>query len=83
MQPAQKQAFADRLSRIGSKGANTCGVVHVGNTSNAATTRKTTPNGATTAPSRAALMSKGLRSAVIQIMVLGTCLALYIHHIGL
>ncbi|MBU2934899.1 MULTISPECIES: hypothetical protein [Pacificibacter] len=83
MQPEQKQAFADRLSRIDSKGANTCGVVHVGETSNAATSRKITPKNAMAAPSCAALMSKGLRSAVIQVMVVGTCLALYIRHIGL
>ncbi|MBU2866368.1 hypothetical protein [Pacificibacter marinus] len=83
MQPAQKQAFADRLSRIGTKGANTCGVVHVGETSNAATSRKITPKNAMAAPSHAALMFKGLRSAVIQVMVFGTCLTLYIRHFGL
>jgi hypothetical protein len=83
MQLAQKQAFADRMSRISTKGSNTCGVVHVGNTSNARKSRKITAEDGIASPSRASLMSKGLRSAVLQVLFLGTCLALYIRHVGL
>lgn len=80
MKMAHKQDFADRMSRIQSGGANTCGVIHVGNTSNAKTSPKRSEIGA---PTRASLMSKGLRSAVIQLVFFATCLGLYIRHVGL
>lgn len=83
MQLAQKQAFADRMSRIQTRGANTCGVIHVGNTSNAKTSRNNVPDNTNGMPTRAALMSKGLRSAVIQVLCLGSGLVLYLRYVGL
>lgn len=83
MQFAQKQAFTERMSRIQSRGANTCGVVHVGNTSNASSSRRVLDKNEMGTLSRASLMFKGLRSAVFQVFFLGTCLTLYIRHVGL
>lgn len=83
MKIEQKQDFSARMARIQSGNANTCGTIHVGNETSATMPRSILHDRAIKSPSRAALMTKGLRSAVIQVLFLGTCLALYIRHVGL
>lgn len=83
MQIGQDQGFAARMSRIQAGNGNTCGTIHVGSETSATSPRNVLQNRHAPKASRTALMTKGLRSAVIQLLFLGSCLALYIRHVGL
>lgn len=83
MQLEQKQAFAARMSRIHSGSQNTCGTIHVGDTTSAKMPRNVLAAQGSGAPSVGAMMTKGLLSALFQVLLLGAGLTLYIRHVGL
>jgi hypothetical protein len=83
MQLEQKQAFAARMSRIHAGSQNTCGTIHVGDTTSAKMPRNVLQVRNSRKTSVGAMMTKGLRSALLQVLLLGTCLTLYIRHVGL
>lgn len=83
MYPEQKKAFDARMARIQAGSANSSGTVLCGVQTDP-TKQQHVPQGKKRrGASRRAIMAKGLRSAILQILILGTGLIVFIRFVGL